>query len=52
MSVLFFILGGIVLVYWFLNIIQPIFNRPEIIRRHGWVIFLVGLALLLLGIVT
>jgi len=51
MSVLFFILGGIVLVYWLFCMLQDFAERPEIIRRHSVAVFFVGLALVVLGFI-
>jgi len=49
MSILFFILGGIILAYWGFSMNQPMWNRPEIIRRNGGVIVVIGIILSTVG---
>ena len=51
MSILFYILGGIVLAYWGYSMAQPQWNRPRVIIESGGVILIVGIALLVIGFV-
>ncbi|MBF0605884.1 MAG: hypothetical protein HQL07_19590 [Nitrospirae bacterium] len=52
MSIIFYILGGIVLAYWGFSIYQPSSNRPSVMRENGGIIFAVGIAPLAIGFVT
>jgi hypothetical protein len=51
MSILFYILGGIVLAYWGYSMTQPQVTRPRIIIYYGGVILVVGIALLVVGFI-
>ena len=51
MSILFYILGAIVLAYWGYSMAQPQWNRPRVIMENGGVILIVGTVLLVIGFV-
>lgn len=50
MSIVFFILGGVVLAYWGYSMSQPHWNRPRVIWEKGGVILIAGIVLIAVGL--
>ena len=52
MSVLFYILGGIVLIYWGYCMNLPLEARPVLILKNGGMVLVVSIALFMIGFVV
>lgn len=50
MSIIFFVLGGLVLAYFGYCMTLPQFTRPLLILRNGGAVLVVGIVLIIIGV--
>ena len=49
MSVVLYIIGGLVLLYWVNSMSTAQYNRPRIINENGSIILIIGIACIITG---